>query len=96
MTETVDAEVVYVVPPDELGDHDLTQAMRELADSRYVVVCRSGGVPSWFERVKSFLLRRPIEAITLVADRPLEAGEEVTATVEETEVAGVYEVRRFE
>lgn len=96
MTETVHAEVVYVVPPDELGDHDLTQTMQELAASRYVVVCRNGGIPSWFERVKSFLLRRPIEAITLVADRSFEAGDEVTAAVEETEVVGVYEVRRFE
>ena len=96
MTETVRAEVVYVVPPEELDDHELTQAMQELAASRYVVVCRNGGVPSWFERVKSFLLRRPIEAITLVADRAPEEGEELTATVEETDVAGVYEVRQFE
>ncbi|WP_232703189.1 DUF7526 family protein [Halobacterium wangiae] len=96
MTETVHAEVVYVVPPDELGDHELTQRMQDLAASRYVLVCRNGGVPSWFERVKSFLLRRPIEAITLVADRSFEEGAELTATVEETEVAGVYDVRRFE
>ncbi|AHG04924.1 hypothetical protein HALDL1_15990 [Halobacterium sp. DL1] len=96
MTETVRAEVVYVVPPDELGDHELTQTMQELADARYVLVCRNGGIPSWFERVKSFLLRRPIEAITLVADRSFEEGEELTATVEETSVAGVYEVRQFE
>lgn len=96
MPETVHAEVVYVVPPDELADHDLTQAMQDLAASQYVVVCRAGGIPSWFERVKSFLLRRPIEAVTLIADCSLEEGEEVTATVEETEVAGVYEVRELE
>jgi len=96
MTETVQAEVIHIVAPDEQGDYELTQAMQELVDSRHVVVCRKGGVPSWFERVKSFLLRRPIEAITLVADRAPATGEEVTATVEETDIAGVYEVRQFE
>lgn len=90
--ESLHAEVVHVIPPEDLDDVDLQPAFRTLADDRYVLVCRRGGAPSWFDRVKSFLLRRPIEAVTVVADAPLEEGEELTATVEPADIPGVYEV----
>jgi hypothetical protein len=92
MTETLDGEVLHVVGPDELDDHDLDEELRSLADSRYVLVCRAGGTPSWFERLRSFLTRKPIEAATLVSDTAAAEGEEVTATVRETPITGVYEV----
>ncbi|USZ67375.1 hypothetical protein NGM10_11615 [Halorussus salilacus] len=91
MPETIRGQVLHVVPPDELDEHELTDDLQALAESRYVLVCRKGGSPSWVERVRSFLLRRPIEPVTLVAETAPSEGEEVTATVEETAVAGVYE-----
>jgi hypothetical protein len=91
MTRTLDGEVLHVVPPEELDDHDIEEELRELADSRYVLVCRAGGEPSWFERLRSFLTRRPIEAATLVSETRAEEGDEVTATVRETDLPGVYE-----
>ncbi|MFC3477642.1 DUF7526 family protein [Halobacterium litoreum] len=91
MTETLRAEVVHVVPPDELDDVDLQPELRDLADDRYVVVCRKGGSPSWVERLVAFLRRRPIEAVTVVTDRDYAEGAEFTATVEATDIAGVYE-----
>ena len=95
MAETLTGEVLHVVPPEKLDEYDLDDALRRLADSRYVLVCRKGGAPSWIERVRSFLLRDPIEPVTLVADAAADEGEEVTATVEETTIAGVYDVREL-
>jgi len=90
--ETLHTQVLAVVPPEDVDDHDLQPALADLASSRYVLVCRKGGAPSWLERVKSFLLRDPIEAVTLVADHAPEEGAEFTARVEETEMVGVYDV----
>lgn len=93
MSETLESEVLFVVPPDELDEHNLTDEVRDLAaeESRYVLVCRKGGRPSWPERIWSFLRRQPIEAITIVTDRRAEAGDEVTMTVRETELPQIYE-----
>ncbi|MFC7075747.1 DUF7526 family protein [Haloarcula halophila] len=96
MTERITGEVIHVVEPSDLDDYDLQPELEELADSRYVLVCREGGVPSWFERVRAFLLRRPIEPITLVAERGADEGEEVTASVRETGMPGVYEATRLD
>lgn len=96
MDETIAGEVIHVVGPDELDDYDLEPDLASLAESRYVVVCRKGGRPSWVERVWAFLRRRPIEPVTLVADTAVEEGQEITATVEETAVAGVYDVIEVE
>ncbi|WP_135304367.1 DUF7526 family protein [Haloarcula amylovorans] len=96
MTETIAGEVIHVVPPDELDDYDLDPDLASLADSRYVLVCRKGGRPSWLERIVAFLRREPIEPVTLVADTAAEEGDEVTATVSETGIAGVYDVIEFE
>ena len=92
MAETLRVEVIHVVEPEELDEYDLDSELRALAESRYVLVCREGGSPSWLERVRSFLLREPIEPVTLVAATGASEGQEVTATVQETEIAGVYDV----
>ena len=91
MVETVRGEVLHVVPPEEVDDYDLDGALRSLAESRYILVCREGGRPSPLERIKSFLLRDPIEPVTIVTERSVDDGEEITADVEATEIAGVYE-----
>lgn len=91
MTRTLDGEVLHVVEPEELEDYELEAELRELAESRYILVCRDGGEPSWFERVRSFLTRRPIEATTVVSETGAAEGDEVTATVHETDLPGVYE-----
>jgi hypothetical protein len=96
MAETLEAEVVHVVQPEDQADVDLEPELADLAESRHVLVCRKGGAPSWFDRLKSFFLRRPIEAVTVVADAAPEEGDEVTATVVETELAGVYEATALE
>lgn len=96
MAETMEATVLHVVTPEELAEHDLEPELERLAESRYVLVCRAGGEPSILERITSFLLRRPIEAVTLVADDGVGEGEEVTATVAETELTGVYEATSLE
>lgn len=96
MAETLDAEVVHVVTPEDREDVELEPELADLADARNVLVCRKGGAPSWFERVRSFFLRRPIEAVTVVADAAPEEGAEVTATVVETELPGVYEATTLE
>ncbi|MFC6975603.1 hypothetical protein ACFQL1_14595 [Halomicroarcula sp. GCM10025709] len=96
MTERIRGEVIHVVEPADLDDYDLQPELRELADSQYVLVCREGGTPSWIERLRSFLLRQPIEPVTLVAERGADEGEEVTARVRETEMAGVYEATRLD
>lgn len=82
-----------MVPPEELDEHNLTDEVRELAaeESRYVLVCRKGGRPSWLERIWSFLRRQPIEAVTIVTNQRAEAGDHVTMTVRETALPEVYE-----
>jgi hypothetical protein len=96
MAETVDVQVLAVVPPEEHADAEMLPELRDLAESRYVLVCRKGGAPSWFERIWAVLRRRPIEAVTLVADGHVSEGTEVRATVEETAMVDVYEVQAFE
>lgn len=93
MSQTLEGEVLFVIPPDELDEHTLTEEVRELAaeDSRYVLVCRKGGRPSWPERIWSFLRRQPIEAVTIVSGQQADAGDEVTLTVRETALPQVYE-----
>ncbi|GGN97740.1 DUF7526 family protein [Haloarcula pellucida] len=95
MTETITGEVIHVVPPEDLDDYELDPDLQSLAETRYVLVCRKGGRPSWVERIVAFLRRTPIEPVTLVADRPAEEGEDVTASVESTGVTGVYDVIEF-
>ncbi|WP_254833020.1 DUF7526 family protein [Haloglomus salinum] len=91
MTRTLDGEVLHVVPPEELDDYDIEDELQSMAESRYILVCRAGGKPSWLERVRSFFTRRPIEATTLVSETGADEGDEVTATVHETDLPGVYE-----
>lgn len=95
MSEIIEGEVLFVVSPDELEEHDLTDELRKLAatEDRHVLVCREGGHPSWPERIWSFLRRKPIEAVTVLADTEstIEVGEEITVRVAETELAAVYE-----
>jgi hypothetical protein len=91
MPEMLEGEVIHVVPPEKLDEYDLESELQELAESRYVIVCRAGGAPSWFERIWALLTRDPIEAVTVVTDTAASEGDEVTATVEETSMAGVYE-----
>ncbi|MEA5387875.1 hypothetical protein VB773_18540 [Haloarculaceae archaeon H-GB2-1] len=74
MAETIRGEVVHVVPPADLDEYDVDDELRELAESRYVLVCRAGGAPSLVERALAFLTRRSIEAVTLVADAPVPEG----------------------
>ncbi|MFB6128056.1 MAG: hypothetical protein ABEJ79_12295 [Halolamina sp.] len=90
MSETVRGEVIHVVGPDELDEYELEAELATMAESRYVLVCRDGGVPSVLERIWAVLRRRPIEPVTIVAERDVEEGTELTATVRETELAGVY------
>jgi len=92
MTETITGEVIHVVEPDELDDYDLDATVKSLAESRYILVCRKGGVPSLFEKVVAFFRRDPIEPVTLIADRGPAEGAEITATVTRTDVSGVYDV----
>lgn len=92
MAETLQGEVIHVVPPEEQDDYEFATELAELAESRYVLVCREGGSPSWFEKIKSFLLGQHIEAVTLVSETAVPEGEELTAAVEETSLAGVYRV----
>lgn len=91
MTEQFDGEVLHVVPPEELDDHDLEPALADAAEGRYVVVCRVGGAPSWIERIRAFVARDPIEAVTVVTDDPAAEGDELSLVVEETALPGVYE-----
>lgn len=93
MSETIETTVLFVVPPDELDEHNLTDEVHTLAaeESRYVLVCRQGGPPSWPERIWAFLRRQPIKATTIVTDQRAEAGDKVTMAVRETELPQVYE-----
>ncbi|ELZ34568.1 hypothetical protein C474_02646 [Halogeometricum pallidum JCM 14848] len=90
MTETIQGDVLHVVPPDELDEHDLTPDLKELAESRYVVVLRQGGHPSLLDLLWAFIRRSPIETMTVVTDRRFEEDDEVTLTVEKTDMVGVY------
>lgn len=90
MTERIEGDVLHVIPPDELGEHDLEPELRALAASRYVLVCRRGGHPSMLELAWAFLRREPIEAVTVVTDAAAEEGDSISVVAEETTMAGVY------
>lgn len=90
MTEAIQGEVLHVVPPAELDEHDLMPSLQQLAESRYVIVVRKGGHPSLLQLLWAFIRRQPLEAVTIVAEQPYEEGEEVTLHVSETELTGVY------
>jgi len=92
MPREITGEVIHVVPPAEQGDYELDGTVAELAEARYLLVCREGGKPSFFERLVAFFKRDPITPVTLVADEGAEEGTEIEATVEFTTVDGVYEV----
>lgn len=92
MPREITGEVIHVVPPEDRADYDLDGTLADLAASRYILVCRKGGKPSFFERVVSFFRRDPIEPVTLVADSGADEGTEITATVDFTTVDGVYDV----
>jgi hypothetical protein len=94
MPERLRGQVLYVVTPEEIDAEaeGLSEEMQELAAGRYVLVCREGGAPSWPERIKAFLTRSPIEAVTLVSDEAAEEGDDLTVTVAATDIDGVYEV----
>ncbi|WP_262180645.1 DUF7526 family protein [Haloarcula laminariae] len=96
MPREITGEVIHVVGPDEHGDYELDGTVAELAESRYLLVCREGGKPSVIERVVAFFKRDPITPVTLVADEGAEEGSEIEATVEFTTVDGVYEVVEME
>jgi len=70
VTETITIEVVHTVAPAELDEADLQPALREIADSRHVLVGRRGGRQSWLDRIRAFIARDPVEAVTIVADEP--------------------------
>ncbi|MFB6303215.1 MAG: hypothetical protein ABEH78_10195 [Haloferacaceae archaeon] len=92
MEESFRGDVLHTIAPTELDDYDLTADLRERAadDDRYVLVCRRGGHPSWAERIWAFVRRDPIEAVTIIADEEVAAGETITVAVEATDLAGVY------
>jgi hypothetical protein len=91
VTERIEGEVLHAIPPEELGEHDLEPELRRLAaDSRHVLVCRRGGHPSVFELAWAMLRRKPIEPMTVVSQAGAAEGEQVSLTVEETRIAGVY------
>jgi hypothetical protein len=84
-------EVIHTVAPEDFGDYELQADLQSLADSRYLLICREGGSPSLIDRVRSFLTRRPIQAVTLISNHTADEGNKVTATVVPTEMGGVYE-----
>ncbi|SEO68121.1 hypothetical protein SAMN04487948_104149 [Halogranum amylolyticum] len=90
MTETIQGDVLHVIPPDELGEHDLEPGLQALADSRYVLVLRKGGHPSILDLLVAFVRRNPIQVATVVTDQRVDEDDEVTLTVEETDMEGVY------
>jgi len=93
VSESFRGEVIRVIPPEETDDHELEPAMEELAASRSILVCRRGGAPSLLELLWAFLRRDPIEPVTIVADLRSETvgeGDEITARITSTELAGVY------
>ncbi|WP_042665709.1 hypothetical protein [Haloferax sp. ATB1] len=90
MTEAIRGDVLHAIPPDELDEEDLSPELRALADSRHVLVVRKGGHPSILDLIWAFVRRDPIEAVTVVTDRHVDEDEEVTLTVEGTDMPGVY------
>jgi len=94
--DTFRVTVVHAVPPDDLDEYEVDGELAALAAGRHVLVCRKGGTPSWLERLWSFVKRSPIEAVTLISDTAASEGQEVSVTVEETELPGVYEVQDFQ
>lgn len=96
MPRELTGEVIHVVPPEEHDDYDLDETVAELAESRYLLVCREGGKPSVFERVVAFFKRDPITPVTLVADEGATEGAEITVTADFTTVDGVYDVIEME
>ncbi len=95
MSESFRGEVIRVIPPEETADHELEPAMEELAASRSILVCRRGGAPSLLELLWAFLRRDPIEPVTIVADveaGTVAEGDEISARIAGTELAGVYTV----
>ncbi|RXK50390.1 DUF7526 family protein [Halorientalis pallida] len=96
MGERLRGEVLHVVAPTELDDYDLDDDVRNIAESRYLLVCWKGGSPSIFQRLKLILARSTLEPVTLVTDDAVEEGQIITATVEETDTAGVYDVIEVE
>ncbi|WP_435126817.1 DUF7526 family protein [Halobaculum sp. D14] len=90
MSETFSGDVLHVIPPGELGEHDRTAELQALAESRYVLVCRAGGQPSWLGLLWATIRRDPIEATTIVTDEPAAEGDQIAVPVEETELPGVY------
>jgi hypothetical protein len=96
MGERLRGEVLHVVGPTELDDYDLDDEVRTLAESRYLLVCWKGGSPSIVQRLKLILARSTLEPVTLIADDAVAEGEIITATVQETDTAGVYDVTEVE
>jgi len=96
MSERLRGEVLHVVGPAELDDYDLDEGVRELAESRHLLVCWRGGSPSIFQRLKLILARSTLEPVTLVADDAVAEGEIISATVAETDTAGVFDVLEIE
>ena len=92
MTETIEGDVLHAIPPEEVGEHDLEPELQELATGRYVLVCRRGGHPSLFALLWAFIRRKPLEAVTVVADEPAAEGDSVSLVVEETTMTAVCRV----
>ncbi|WP_435070154.1 DUF7526 family protein [Haloplanus sp. C73] len=92
MSEQFRGEVLYTLSPEELAEQEATAELQALATdpSRYVLVCRRGGRPSWVERVWAFLRRDPVAAVTIVSDDDVAVGETISVPVTETEISGVY------
>lgn len=89
-TRTLRGEVLHVVPADEQEDYDLEAALADVSESKHILVLREGGKPSLLDKLKAFVSRTPIEAVTLVADVQPEEGAVVEAVARETEITGVY------
>lgn len=90
MSETIEGDVLHVIPPEEVGEHEMEPQLQSLAEARYVLVCRRGGHPSIFGLLWAYLKRDPIEAVTVVTEQAAEEGDSISLTVEETAMTGVY------
>ena len=90
MTETIEGDVLHVVPPEELGEHELEPELQELAAGKYVLVCRKGGHPSLLSLLWAFIRRKPLEAVTVISEESAAEGDTISVTAEETTMAGVY------
>ena len=96
MGERLQGEVLHVVGPADLDEYDLDDDVRDLAESRHLLICWRGGSPSIFQRLKLILARSTLEPVTLIADDAIAEGEIIDATVAETDTAGVYDVLEIE